>query len=310
MKKDFLFFNYSYVKNSTFFFKSFEKKGHNIDIVDENTLNRFCENIHNNGPEHTYKNVVLYLHENQTIPLTNYLIDNYFSEATLIQHDDTDLENVQIWSNKQPRLIMQREQNEGTANPWKGSRVMPHHFPILLEDAQDNEAKSTDDRPYDVVFMANRTNPRRNPFIDKVLELSQSSLKHLNWAIDVDGFKYSGTPSSSFKHIGNRSKIGLHYFGNSYDAWRIWELAAMKAAIVMPRFRNLSASGKHYAPFKDYCEIRDDFSDLEEKILFLLKEDNFKKTATRAYNNFIENHEADAYFNKYYYPTIMESSTQ
>ena len=36
--KDFLFFNYNWVPNSTFIFESFRKMGHEIDIIGEEEL--------------------------------------------------------------------------------------------------------------------------------------------------------------------------------------------------------------------------------------------------------------------------------
>jgi len=302
MLKDFLFFNYSFVKNSTFLFESFIKKGHTIDIVDEKTLRPFTDEIVNNGPEHRYKNIVLYLHENNTIPITNHLIDNYYEDALLIQHDTTDHEHVQIWSNRKPDLIMQRELTEQTINIWPHTPVEPFHFPI--SSIRDEEAEK-DGRPYDVVFMANNTNPRRLPFNEHIKKLSEGKLKHLNWALDFSDFPHLGEPSKSFKHVANRCKIGLHYYGNSYDAWRIWELASCRAGIIMPKMRNISVS-QEYTPFTDYCIIQDDFQDLEDKIVYMLENDRYKDYAERAYIDYEKNHKPEVYFDNYYYPTIMK----
>jgi len=300
--KDFLFFNYSFVKNSTFLFESFARNGHSIDIVDEKSLSTFAENILRNGTTHTYKNVVLYLHEPSTIPVTNHLINEYFKESFLIQHDTTDHEHVQTWSTRRPDLIMQRELTRQTINVWPGTPVEPFHFPIhSIRDDSIVDAP----RPYDVVFMGNMTNPRRRPFNDHLIKLSEGSLKHLKWALDFSPFPHLGTPSKSFREMANRSKIGLHYYGNSYDAWRIWELASCKAAIIMPKMRNKSVSREH-TPFTDYCTIQDDFQDLENKIIYMLENDRYKDYALRAYKDYEENHKPEVYFDNYYYPTVMK----
>ena len=121
--KDFLFFNYSWVRNSTILFENFEKlKGHSIDIVDEKSIRDF-------NPTCEYKNVVLYLHEPWTIPLTNKIINNHCANSVLIQHDTTDEEHVQVWSERQPNVVMQRELTSDTRNPWN-CPVEPFHFSI------------------------------------------------------------------------------------------------------------------------------------------------------------------------------------
>ena len=71
MTKDFLFFSYSWVKNANIIFKQFEQNGYLCDYVDETNLHLF-------KPEFDYKNIVLYLHEPNTIPITNYLIDTFY----------------------------------------------------------------------------------------------------------------------------------------------------------------------------------------------------------------------------------------
>lgn len=96
--KDFLFFNYNWVPNSTFIFESFRKMGHEIDIIGEEELRNF-------QPDCKYKNVVLYLHEGWSIPITNHIIDNWCQDSFLIQHDDTDFEQLQKWSNRTPDLL-------------------------------------------------------------------------------------------------------------------------------------------------------------------------------------------------------------
>ena len=289
--KDFLFLNYSFVPNSTFIFQSFEKAGYSCDFVDEHTLREF-------RPTHKYKNVVLYLHEPHTIPITNHLIDNYFQDSFLIQHDDTDFEDVQVWSNRSPDLVMQREYTEQTKHPYS-CPLYPFHFPVpTLYDGTSQE------KIYDVVFVGTMTNQRRLPFIQHMVKLAQGPLKHLKWYLDVGPTKFPdphpcGSPTQTYKQIVNSSKIGLHYHGNSYDALRPWELASTKTAIIMPKLR-VKSTYDGYMPFKDYCMIDDDFQDLEEKIVYMLENDRYKDYAERAFENYNQNHTPEKCFDYYH----------
>ena len=213
--KDFLFFNYSvWVRNSTILFENFKKlKGHSIDIIDEKTITNF-------QPSCKYKNVVLYLHEGWTIPLTNQIINQHCKESVLIQHDTTDEEHVQVWSDRRPDVVFQRELTNNTKNPWN-CPVEPFHFSI--ESIYDNEKY---ERDIDVSLMATMTNARRAPFVRHVVDLAKGPLSNLKWYLEVTP-RDVRTPTK-YREVCNRSKIGLHYFGNSYDSIRIWELASLQ----------------------------------------------------------------------------------
>ena len=95
--------------------------------------------------------------------------------------------------------------------------------------------------------MASLTNPRRIPFIKHVEKLANTSLKHLNWNLQITPINVK-TPN--YKEIINQSKIGLHYFGNSYDSIRIWELASAKCGIIMPRLK-LKSTSSEWMPFNE-----------------------------------------------------------
>jgi hypothetical protein len=287
--KDFLFFNYSWVKNSTFIFNKFKEKGHSIDIVDEKTIRDFI-------PKCKYKNVVLYLHENWTIPITNFLLENFLQDSFLIQHDDTDFEQIQKWSNREPNLFMQRELTKNTIINTN-SPAYPFHFPI--ESIYEEKYQKKD---IDISFIGTMTHYRRLPFVNHIKSLSQTSLKNLNWYIDVKPVD-TRTPEL-FKEMTNRSKISLHYFGNSYDSIRIWEIISAKTALIMPNMRNLSVSDS-YMPFKEYITIKDDFSDLEEKINYLLEMDRYKTIAEEGYNSYNNFHNPDKCF-EYYYSVVTK----
>lgn len=289
MQKDFLFFSYSWVKNANYYFKKIESLGYECDFVFETNLQEF-------KPIHKYKNIVLYLHEDWSIPITNDLINNYFKDSKLIQHDDTDFEDVQIWTNRKPDLILQREYTDSTKNYWN-SKIYPFHFP--MPSIYDSKYE----KDIDISFMGTLTNARRLPFINHIINLSKGNLKHYKWYIDVRPAD-TRTPDL-FKEISNRSKIGLHYFGNSYDSIRIWELASAGCSLVMPKMRTKIVNDDTLMPFKNYTIIKDDFSDLEEKLNYLMIDENYKKISEKSKLDYDLNHNPEKCF-EYYFNKIKE----
>jgi len=281
MKKDFLCIDYSWVPNSRFIFNKLSEL-YSVDIVDETNLISF-------DYADDYANIILYLHEGHTIPVTNNLIARY-PNAKLIQHDDTDFEDIQVWTNRKPDLIMQRELTLNSKNYW-GSPTAPHHFPIhsMWEDVED--------KPYDVFFMGTLSNPRRKPFVEKLIQLMEGPLSHLNWKVNLtpEGVR---TPEE-YRHTINRTKIGLHHYGNSYDAWRMWELASCGICTLMTEVPLLSISEDHM-PFKSPVIFKDDFSDLEEKILYYLEDDRWKKRGLQAKEEYDNFHTPDHCFEQYH----------
>jgi hypothetical protein len=251
--------------------------GYSCDFVDETNITSFI-------PKEKYKSVILYLHEDWTIPFSNKIINEYCKESFLIQHDDTDSIDVQIWSERTPDLVLQRELLYESRTPYPNIPTHGFHFPISSK--LDSSIK---EKTIDICFLGNMTNQRRLPFIKKIKELSEGNLKRFNWYIDIGDKVGVTTTSKKYIEIINSSKIGLHYFGNSYDSWRIWELASSKCAIIMPKMKNISVS-KHGIPFNDYCIIRDDFQDLEEKIEYMLKDDIYKIYAEKAFEDYNNNH--------------------
>ena len=302
--KDFLFLNHHGIPNSTFIFESFIRRGYDCDIVDEKNIQNFM----NSEIKCKYRAVFLYLHYEQYTPITNYIIDNFCKDSILIQHDDTDEEDIQVWSNRNPDLVMHRELTDATKS-IRTSVVAPHHFPWI--GAKIKEIK---DRPYDVCFVANMTNPRRIAFVKRLQELMTGSMKHLNWYVNVE--PHANTPFSwydknlfgqkthNFEEVINMSKIGLHYFGNSYDSHRIWQLASAGTAILMPKMRSKSVSSIGM-PFDEYEIISDDFSNLEEKILELLENDKWKDVGQAAQRAWEERHYPEKCF-EYYHDLVIK----
>ncbi len=281
MKKDFLCIDYSWVPNSRFIFNKLSEL-YRVDIVDETNLTSF------NYAE-DYSNIIIYLHEGHTIPITNQLIARY-PNAVLIQHDDTDHEDIQVWTDRSPDLVMQRELTPNSKNPW-GCLVAPHHFPIPSMDLNIKE------KPYDVFFMGTLTNPRRKPFVEKLIELMEGSLSHLNWKVGLNPIDVR-TPEEYAQAI-NSCKIGLHHYGNSYDAWRMWELASCGVCTLMTEVPLLSISADHM-PFTSPVIFKDAFSDLEEKILYYLQEDRWRKRGEEAKKEYTQYHTPDKCFEKYH----------
>jgi len=302
--KDFLFLNHHGIPNSTYIFDCFSKRGYDCDMVDETNIIEFI----NRGIDCKYRAVVLYLHYPQTIPVTDYIISNFCRDSVLIQHDDTDFEDVQVWSNRPPDLVMQREYTVDTKNP-RPCAVAPFHFPW-----PSAKMEGINERPYDVSFIANMTNSRRIPFVHKLKELMTGNLKHLNWYVNVEPHPNTPLPwydknlfgekTKNFKEIVNMSKVGLHYFGNSYDSHRIWELASVGTAILMPKMKSLSVQDGAM-PFTEYEIMKDDFSDLEEKILYLLENERYKEVGQRAQQAYESKHYPEKCF-EYYHDTVLK----
>lgn len=312
MTKDFLFLDYSYTPNSTYYFKSFEKMGHSIDIVTEKTLPFYT-------PSCDYKNVVVYLHEQWTIPYTERLLNYAFPNCVLIQHDDTDWEDVYFWTSRKPDLVMHREYTENTkCHP--DVPIGTFHFPI--ESWFDPSIQT---KEYDVCFLGNMTNPRRVKFADTIMNLMSGRLSHLKWKVTIQ--PHVNTPSNLYnnniflqsgekvtgeafvegvfrgetsKTIVNKTKIGLNDFGNSYEQFRHWEYASSGIAILCPKLRTKCLTDPKYQPFNEYLAFSDDYSDLGDKIEYLLENERYKEYAQAAKNAYDTMHTPEKCFEMYY----------
>jgi hypothetical protein len=280
MKKDFLFIDYSWVPNSRLIFNKFSEE-FSADIVDELNILTF------NYAE-DYKFIFLYLHEYDTIPLTNQIIKRY-PNAKLIQHDDTDFEDIQIWSEKKPDLVMHRELTHKSKNPWN-CPVRAHHFPMPSKN------KNIKEKDIDVFFMGCMTNPRRQGPVNKMIELANGKLKHLNWQLLVTPINQR-TPDL-FEEMINRSKIGLNCFGNSFDSHRIWELASCGVCTIMPESPLISID-KNNNFYNNYIRCKEDFSDLQEKIEIALENNKWKEIGALAQKDYYENHTPIECYKKY-----------
>jgi len=284
MIKDFLFFNHSWVPNSSYIFKCFEKCGYSCDYVDE-------KNIMNFVVKNEYRVVVLYLSIGWTIPYIHNILEKHCKNSFIIQHDDTDYEHVQKYYSTSPHLIMQRELTDNTVNPY-GCPIYPNHFAI--PSVYDEDLQSTD-KQFDVIFLGTPSNPRRESFIRKIVNLSEGKLSHLRWFIRYHPVR---TPQE-YLYVVNKTKIGLNYPGNSYDSWRIWELASAKVCTIQPELK-LKSVQPDYMPYDEYIRIGEDHEDLEEKIIQQLKNDTYKEIAQSSYDSYHKSHTPEKCFEKYH----------
>jgi hypothetical protein len=283
MKKDFLIITNkkSYAANNVF--NQF-KNDFNAELL-------YISQIRNFNPQgKSYKNIILC--SGGYNPLCFDLLENNFKDSNLIQHDTTDSEDVQKFlPTRAPDLIFQRELTNNTKNIFENVSIEPIHFAI--DSIYDEQYQMKD---IDVSMMMTMTNQRRAPFVQHALELSKNKLSHLNWHIRVT--RQSVHTPDEYRQVCNRSKVGLHYFGNSYDSIRIWELASTKTAIIMPELRLKSTMDSHM-PFKNYEKINDDFTDLEEKIIYLLEQYRWRTLAQKSYNDYNLNHNPIKCYQKY-----------
>lgn len=281
MMKDILFFNYSWVPNSTYIFESFVNCGYDCDFVTELNLSEFT-------PICEYKVVIAYLHEPDHIPYINDLLCGPLKNSYLIQHDDTDEEQIQDWYLRKPHLIMQREVTKDTKNSG-AAHLIPFHFPIPSLFNPNGPKKNID-----VAFIGTPSNPKREFFIEKLKKLKNGSLRHLNWALIYEQQK----DPTLYASIINSTKIGLNYPGNSYDSWRNWELASVGAAILQPELKSSSTNrGKQI--FQEYIRFDIDCNDLEDKIAWTLDADRWKLWGKLAKDSYDSSHTPEKCFESY-----------
>lgn len=285
--KDFLFLNYDWVPNSTYLFNCFRASGYDCDHVTQHTIVNFI-------PTTKYRAVIAYLHEDYQIPIINHLMREYFQDSFFIQHDDTDFENIQTYYERSPDLIMHRELTKNSVNPYS-CPTYPQHFPIADIYREEYQNKNLD-----VVFIGTPSHPKRQQFVHKLIELSQGSLKHLKWGLMYGPNK---NPSLNIKAINN-AKIGVNFPGNSYDSWRIWELASASCGIIMPQLPLLSVTDEHQ-PFDEYLRFNLDTSDLEEKIVYMIEQDRWKEWGKKARLSYLTFHKPEKCF-EHYHDIIMK----
>lgn len=281
--KDFLFLTYSWVDNANFFFRAIQSLGYSCDFVDERNLANFI-------PKSFYRNVILYNHEITLLHKIDKIVTSeQCKNATLIIHDDTDCENEEAWSSRIPDVCMRREITKNSKRIYSCPEF-PFHFPM-------NSIKIDGlDKDIDFSFIGNLTNHRRMRVINELETLSGGKLSKYNSFVYLGR---NGEISPNFNEIANRSKIGIHYFGNSYDSHRIWQLASAGCCIVMPFMRNLSVSGSAM-PFSEYKIVKDDCSDLGDVIDNLLESGEWVEYGKSSENAYLSRHNPKECFEYYW----------
>jgi hypothetical protein len=292
--KDFVLFTFTWTCSSRTYFQYFKDKGHDVDIVNEHTYKEFCEK-----DEFNYKNIILYLHWKEQLEVINPYIMRH-PEAFLIQHDDGDEQHLVYWTPRHPSIIMKREYTENTVLQTPAI-VYPMHFPM---NSIWNPEKYPE-KKYDVAFVCGITNHKRTALIHYLQELQKTKYKHLKFFFDTAGAPVTGDATEMFREAYNCAKIGIHYFGNSRDSTRVWEIMSCQTALLMPKYR-LKIAEEPYMPLdhSSYESMEDDWSDIEQKIDFLLENDNWKKVAERGQKEFQE-HQSIQKSCEYYYDCVM-----
>jgi glycosyltransferase involved in cell wall biosynthesis len=72
----------------------------------------------------------------------------------------------------------------------------------------------------------------------------------------------------------------------------------------MPNMRNQSVDKNHMF-LEGYCKFNDDYSDLSDKIEYLIKDDTYKRYAENGYNSYNNYHNIDKCC-EYYYNSVMK----
>jgi hypothetical protein len=281
--KDFLFIYFSHLPGPEYFFRGIENSGFTCDFVTEKTIEQFV-------PQYEYKVVICYLHEQPYVSHVNRVLDHkHLATTFMVQHDDTDFANVMSYYTKSPDLVFQRELTINSHSPIKIIAVPMHFaFPSIYDASIQN-------KDIDVSFVGMQTNPRRKPFIDYINYLAKNDLSHLNWAIDNRNHRNH----KEFVKIANRSKICLHFPGNSQDSIRVWELASVKTCLMMPPNNLLSLSEEHM-PLRNFVQFRGDLQDLKDRILYYLGENRYQDVAQKLYDEYNAFHTPKHCFEVYY----------
>jgi hypothetical protein len=218
-----------------------------------------------------------------------------------------------MWSSRKPDLVMHREYTKNTKNP-RGCSIGTFHFPI--DSWFDPSVK---EKEYDVCFLGNMTNPRRVRFADKLMELMNGKLSHLKWKVNIDPHVNTSSElysinkflpqGESTQSIINKTKIGLNDFGNSYEQWRTWEYASTGIAILSPKMRTKCVNELEFMPFSEYLSFSDDYSDLSDKIQYLLENDRYKEYGMASKSAYYNRHTPEHCFDCYYSQVMKYAKT-
>jgi hypothetical protein len=147
------------------------------------------------------------------------------------------------------------------------------------------------------------------------MNLMSGRLSHLKWKVNIEPHVNTSSQlysvnkflpqGESTRSIVNNTKIGLNDFGNSYEQWRTWEYASTGIAILSPKMRTKCVNDPAFMPFNEYFSFSDDYSDLGDKIEYLLENDRYKEYGAAAKSAYENRHTPEHCFESYY-SQIME----
>lgn len=289
MKKDFLFLTASEEIGGGYSIrmsKEFDKLGYDIDIFQDNNLN-VDTNI-------DYKVVFTYIPESSPRNISNTVnrLLGRYRDSFIVYYDNSDHSNFKRFFNSRlPDLILKREFVKTSVKVYENIPTYPIYF-FGTKDIYNEELNNN--KIYDVCFLGNMTHERRLLFANKINDLSNNSLSHLKWKLDIkqhgqdSGKNFSGwNRTEDFNSILNQSKVCLNYYGNAYDSTRTWEILSAAGCMVAPPFIHMSYEDMN---FDNYIEFKEDCSDLEEKILYALENNRYSDYGKKSREEYLNKH--------------------
>jgi len=242
--------------------------GYTVDRVDETRILDFPY-----GDQYNY--IIMCWHsENIHYKFIKNLVKSKYPDVPMILFDDTDWNHKTMKFAKEPFVVFKRELNEIT----RKIRGVPYYQ--MAKIVRDNYHPEIE-KVYDVSFVGTITSKPRAAFFDKIRQI-----KRKNWFIHETRHS-EDMPYDEYIKIINQSKVGLSYFGNGYDTGRYWEILSCKTALLspvvpLPIENNLTE--------EDAVFFKEDMSNLEEKIDYLLEGNRWKVFAENGYGAFIARH--------------------
>jgi len=267
--KDFLAFHGNSLNfNFKILCETLADMGYSVDLSDEKSALSF-------DYDDNYKFIISCAHsENLHYKFIINLIRKKYSHVPLILFDDTDWNRKTMKFAIRPFIVFKREFN---GNTKKIRGVSCFQMPKIVHDNYHPEIEKI----YDVSFVGTTTSKSRAAFFEKIRQLKKE-----NWLIHETKHAYD-MPYDEYIKIINQSKISLSCFGNGYDTIRYWEIISCKTAILSPKV-------PLYIP-DDLTEeeavfFREDMSDLEGKIDYLLENNRWQTFARKGYEAFERRH--------------------
>jgi hypothetical protein len=142
-----------------------------------------------------------------------------------------------------------------------------------------------DNKIYDLSFIANATSKLRIKIYYELLKISK--MYKLKFFVYLGTKFCSGIPWRRYAEIIAKSKLSISVPGAGFDTYRYWEIPYYGAALVSWKpwinIPNNFIEGESAVFFED-------FNELEKKILYCLKTDEWELLAKRAREHFLRYH--------------------